>query len=137
MSGLGDSLKLLHERAAAGGGDRLTFFYLDAHWGERLPLAEEVSFILKTWREALICIDDFRVDDDPGYRFDSHGGVPLSLDYLAPVLRGGPTVFAPAARSETETGARTGSVYIVVGPNARSRVVRCVPAFLRPVPAWP
>lgn len=129
----GDSLEFLHERAAGGGGNRLTFFYLDAHWGERLPLADEVAFILRTWREALLCIDDFRVDDDPGYRFDSYQGIALSLDYLAPVLPEGLAVFAPAARSETETGARSGSVYIAVGSQATNRVSRCVPAFLRPV----
>ena len=129
----GDSLEFLHERAAGGGGNRLTFFYLDAHWGERLPLADEVAFILRTWREALLCIDDFRVDDDPGYRFDSYEGIALSLDYLAPVLPEGLAVFAPAARSETETGARSGSVYIAVGSQATNRVSRCVPAFLRPV----
>ena len=29
----GDSFEFLHERAAGGGGNRLTFFYLDAHGG--------------------------------------------------------------------------------------------------------
>ena len=59
------------------------FVYLDAHWSEDLPLLEECQIILRSGVEAVIMIDDFRVDHDPEYIFDDYGlGKALTLDYL-------------------------------------------------------
>jgi hypothetical protein len=33
--------------------------YLDAHWGDDLPLLDELEIVLKAKPEALILIDDF------------------------------------------------------------------------------
>src|ERR1700729_555222 len=45
------------------------FFYLDAHWGEDLPLKEELEIIFSSWNRPVVMIDDFAV---PGsnYGFD-------------------------------------------------------------------
>src|SRR3954453_14296301 len=104
-----DSRALLRELAAGGQASSLpTFFYLDAHWHEDLPLVEELDLIARHWTEWVAVIDDFQVPHDPGYGFDDYGGdVRLALDNMAPVLqRHGLAAFFPAQQSEEETGAR-------------------------------
>lgn len=127
----GESMKLLKERQRAGAGSRRTFFYLDAHWGENLPLREEVQFILKYWTETLICIDDFRVPDDPGYRFDRYGDKRLEWDYLQLDQGDMMDVYYPTAPSDSDTGLKRGVIYLAVGADVRERVASCVPVFLR------
>ena len=68
-----DSRNFLEYLAGAGRlPTQRTFFYLDAHWGEHLPLAEEIRIINKHWRNAVVMIDDFQV---PGttYGYDDFG----------------------------------------------------------------
>ena len=93
------------------------FFYLDAHWGEDLPLAEELELIFSTWPSALILIDDFQVPNDPGYYFDDYGpGKALTVDYLLPIQqRFGFSIWFPACPSARESGARRGSVVLGQG----------------------
>ena len=125
----GDSSALLRARQKLGA--RAAFFYLDAHWGDDLPLRQEVTFILRHWREATICIDDFKVEDDLGYRFDRYRGSALTLEYLdlpddAPV-----DIYWPAVRSGDETGLKRGGVFIALGERTRSAVASCSPTHLR------
>ena len=62
---------------------KVTLFYLDAHWGKRLPLADEMRVIAGAFPRCVIAIDDFMVPDDPGYSFDDFGpGKRLDLDYV-------------------------------------------------------
>jgi hypothetical protein len=90
------------------------FFYLDAHWGEDLPLCEELKTIDEYWTESVVMIDDFQVAHDPGYGFDDYGpGKALTIGLLPEQLLDGWDVFYPAAHSSRETGARRGSVIIV------------------------
>ena len=86
----GDSRAFLRQLAADSSvpHDRV-FFYLDAHWGEDLPLLEEVGIIFKSWTRAIVMIDDFKV---PGtdYQYDDYGsGKALTLEYLERTI-GGP-----------------------------------------------
>lgn len=61
-----------------------TLFYLDAHWNEDLPLRGELALIEELWDDYVIVIDDFRVDDDPGYSYDVYSPeVGLTREYLA------------------------------------------------------
>lgn len=97
-------------------------FYLDAHWQEP-PLASEVAIIGRAWRNPVIIIDDFRVDDDPGYAFDQYGpGNELSIRYLGPLsdMR----MFWPRAASSEETGKRRGSIVLARGA-VSDAVARC------------
>jgi hypothetical protein len=48
-----------------------TLFYLDAHWEEYLPLRDELQLIYNNFPRAVVLVDDFKVDDDLGYGFDS------------------------------------------------------------------
>jgi hypothetical protein len=69
--------------------DDLAFFYLDAHWLETLPLPVELRIIAAQHARAVVMIDDFKVEDDPGYGFDSYAdGREISMRFLAEELRG-------------------------------------------------
>lgn len=62
----GDSraaLKAFLEGPLAQLRDSRLLFYLDAHWGEDLPLAEEVDLIFSVCSNALVLIDDFQVKE--------------------------------------------------------------------------
>jgi hypothetical protein len=107
------------------------FFYLDAHWGSNIPLRSEVHTILKHWPEAVICIDDFRVDDDPGYRFDRYGEITLCFDYLEIPSDSRAKVYFPAVPSDSETGLKRGAIWLVIGPTVQERIQTCVPQSLR------
>jgi hypothetical protein len=94
--------------------DKAVLFYLDAHWNADCPLVEELEIIFGHWRRALVLVDDFRVDDDPGYGFDDYGsGNALTLDCIGkPLSQFGLHVFFPSAPSSAETGSKRGSVVL-------------------------
>jgi hypothetical protein len=112
---LGDSVSFLTSlKEKAGASDHGVFFYLDSHWGERLPLKEEVDSIAKAYTESIIMIDDYQVPGDPGYGFDYEGGSnSMRLKYLQFDKRSDLAVFFPMARSSEETGCRRGCVVLV------------------------
>ena len=109
-----DSREMLKTLAASAFLIRRPCFYLDAHWGEELPLAEEVETILSNWRSYVIMIDDFQVPGDAGYGFDDYGGEKKIRRELivASLDKHGPGVFFPKEPSSTETGARRGSCFL-------------------------
>lgn len=94
--------------------DERTFFYLDAHWNEDLPLREEVDLIGTHWSQFVIMIDDFEVPDDPGYGFDHYGSDKmLTLGYLRPQIDAHNLIaFFPAVKSELESGDVRGCVVL-------------------------
>jgi hypothetical protein len=110
------------------------FFYLDAHWEAHLPLRDELRIIAINWKDALILIDDFCVDDDPGYGYDDYGPMgSLTLDYIdIPELAGYVRLF-PAVESAAETGSRRGAV-LLVGPERANAL--CSAAGLRRAPTF-
>lgn len=106
-----DSRALLKELAAMPAiCAQRTLFYLDAHWFDDLPLAEELDAIARHWTDWVAVVDDFQVPGDHGYGFDDYGGeARLTLEYAAPVLRDhGLPAFFPTQPSGGETGARRG-----------------------------
>lgn len=111
---------------------RPTFFYLDAHWYDDLPLREEVELIARLWSEFAIMIDDFEVPGDPGYAFDDYGrDRKLSLDYLSELLTSRSLVpFFPSAAAGDETGERRGWV-LIVPEGDTSRILDSMPRFRR------
>jgi len=91
-----------------------TFFYLDAHWNEDLPLREEVELITRYWRRSVIMIDDFEVPGDKGYTYDDYGqGKRLCLDYLGSLSQFNLIAFFPSAPSDEENGLKRGCVVLV------------------------
>ena len=112
---LADSRTALREWSADDAVPKANvLFYLDAHWHEDLPLADELSLIAEFWRESLVLIDDFEVPDDPGYMFDDYGpGKRLCLDIVPTELHGSWTPLFPTLPGREETGARKGCVLLV------------------------
>ncbi len=90
------------------------FFYLDAHWGEELPLKEEVQTVFSNWPNAVAMIDDFKVPGDEEYLYDDYGeNKRLCLEYLADVIRHlGLSLFFPSRSARFESGGKHGCVVI-------------------------
>ncbi len=84
--------------------------YLDAHWYDAIPTKEEIESLINWGGSWIAVIDDFKVDSDPGYRFDSYGSIEIGKDVLPPNkdLR----LFVPKASSKYETGRRKGTGYV-------------------------
>jgi hypothetical protein len=111
----GDSASVL-PKLAADPGIRKPFLYLDAHWGDGLPLIIEVETALSAWLDCVIVVDDFLVPHDPEYGYDTYGGQALSLDILS--LPRDVLAAYPSLPAERETGARRGTLYLGQGLGA-------------------
>lgn len=111
----GDSATILPQLGAQP-DIRRPFVYLDAHWGQGLPLLAEVDTVVTSWSDFVVVVDDFLVPHDSGYGYDVYDGQALSLEMLdlpADVLAAYPSL--PA---EQETGARRGTLYVGRGRGA-------------------
>jgi hypothetical protein len=102
--------------------DHPLFFYLDAHWNDDLPLAEELELVFSRCTAAVVMIDDFQVPFDAGYGYDDYGpGKALVPRYIAPVVsEHGLRVFYPSTPSAEEGGARRGCVVLAKHPSVIS-----------------
>jgi predicted O-methyltransferase YrrM len=120
----GDSRAFLRRLAERGLDPRApTFFYLDAHWTEDLPLREEIDIVFGDWPQAVVMIDDFRVPGDSGYGYDDYGeGKVLESAYLDTLGRNDLMRFFPQARSDNETGKRRGCIVLVKDDDLADRI---------------
>src|SRR4029077_5924129 len=97
--------------------NRRVFFYLDAHWYERLPLKEELWAILGSETDPIVMIDDFAVLGDPQYGFDDYGpGKVLRMEYLLQFANAGLSYFFPSLPADRETGKQRGCVVVCRAP---------------------
>ena len=94
--------------------NRNLFVYLDAHWNEDLPLAEELEIVFGACPNAIVMIDDFRVPFDDGYGYDNYGaGRSLTAELIEPAVGTyGLQIFYPSTPSVLETGERRGCVVV-------------------------
>jgi hypothetical protein len=91
----------------------ICLFYLDSHWENHLPLREELELVFRNYTRAVVLIDDFKVEDDPGYGYDNYGsGKALTLEYVAASSIPELARFFPSTPSREETGARRGWVVL-------------------------
>jgi hypothetical protein len=97
-------------------------FYLDAHWGDDLPLAEEIDIIYDRCSSAIVMIDDFQVPFDAGYRYDDYGpGKALTFDYIKCVVSSHHLhAYYPSTPSTAEGGRCRGCVVLAKGSPHRS-----------------
>jgi len=102
------------------------FCYLDAHWYDDLPLAEEIEVIASGWSDFVIMIDDFCVPGDAGYAFDDYGeGRRLDVEYLEGVRhRANLSLYFPTAASSSETGRRRGAA-VLASPSMAAECSAC------------
>jgi hypothetical protein len=112
---LDSSVPFLKERIARGSVARDTrqLFYLDAHWENHLPLRDELVSIFGHYTNAVVLIDDFKVEDDDGYGFDHYASDrELTLAYVQNSGLPKLSYFYPATRSNEETGAKRGWIIL-------------------------
>jgi len=105
------------------------FCYLDAHWQDDLPLADELEIIFGSTDNAVVMVDDFCVPNDAGYGYDDYGpGRALVRQYVNGVVeKYRLTVFYPSLDSHQETGARRGC--IVLAPMRFAARLAAVPSI--------
>lgn len=121
-----DSREFLKKLVGLGVSSTPTFFYLDAHWYEDLPLQEEVELIDQNWSEYVILIDDFRVPFDDGYGYDYYGGgKALDIEHLRSyAASAGICAYFPNIPAAQETGARRGYVLLAKGGPCADRLAQ-------------
>jgi len=102
------------------------FFYLDAHWRDDLPLAEELDIIFSHWVNSVIMIDDFQVPNT-SYEYDDYGhGKALTLDYVSNALSGqNYSVYFPAVDETQETGFKRGCAILCNSDSIDQRLTQC------------
>lgn len=111
---MGDSVDCLRRLADSTISAERVFFYLDAHWYENLPLADELRLIAGHWHDFVVMIDDFEVPGDDGYKFDDYGFQrSLTIGCFGKVFRELEMLpYFPTLPSALETGARSGCVVV-------------------------
>ncbi len=68
--------------------EAMSFFYLDAHWNNPLPLADEIRIIATQHPHAIVMVDDFKVENDEGYGYDVYNfGQEITFGFLQEPLR--------------------------------------------------
>lgn len=110
-----DSRRFLEELLAAKTLPAKTpLFYLDAHWGQDLPLFGELRTIFSHCPGPVIMIDDFQVPGDELYEYDDYGaGKALNGAYIEPLVEElGLARFFPATPACDESGLRRGCVVL-------------------------
>lgn len=90
--------------------NKKTFFYLDAHWGEDMPLKIEIEQITNNYSDYIICIDDFAVPKNSSWGFDSYDGVNLDIKLLQNL--NAVKIYFPDYSSDLETGGKRGTVFL-------------------------
>ena len=87
------------------------FAYLDAHWLEQIPLFEELQALLDWGGDFIAVIDDFFIPDDPGYGYDQYENHRVDISHVPSSEK--ISVWVPSESSDTESGARRGTGYVV------------------------
>jgi hypothetical protein len=127
---LGDSRRFLEKMRGELAGRRC-LFYLDAHWFDDLPLADELRIIARGWSEWVVVIDDFKVDDDPNYGYDDYGaGRALEFSYLPRDEIEPFEGFFPVASGTEENHPRRGCIVLGRGESVLPALRGC--STLRP-----
>jgi predicted O-methyltransferase YrrM len=128
----GDSRTALRKLLRDDLSSHTLFFYLDAHWNDDLPLAEEIDIVFGRCPMAVVMIDDFQVPSDPGYDYDDYGaGKALIPSYVAsPIAAYNLQAFYPVTPSAEESGLRRGC--IVLARQAAAEQALSSLALLRP-----
>jgi len=93
------------------------FAYLDAHWYSDLPLNEELTH-LALFDETIVLIDDFKVPNNPKWKYDSYKNTDLTLQAVS--IPNDFTIFFPNYDPDSDGGSKTGCVFLAKGRVALS-----------------
>lgn len=84
--------------------DEVDFAYLDARVFRLCSLREELTFALSALPNAIIFIDDIKIDDDPDYSYEIFPPIVQDLDFIKDILKANnPLCFFPARRGVDDT----------------------------------
>lgn len=78
-----DFLKDLSDKGLFG---KTPLFFLDAHWWNYWPLGDEMKIITNKIKSAVIVIDDFKVPNNPQFKYDIYKDIECSVDYIKPYM---------------------------------------------------
>jgi predicted O-methyltransferase YrrM len=108
------ALHTLFDGPLRGFANRTLFFYLDAHWNDDMPLAEELDIVFTRCPAAVVMVDDFRVPGDADYGYDDYGPEKALTDtYISTVVaKMGLSVHYPSTPARAESGKRRGCVVL-------------------------
>jgi hypothetical protein len=109
-------LKLILEKISPD-SNQILMAYLDAHWYKQIPTTQELSQLNEWGGPFIALIDDFKVEDDPGYHFDEYDSVTIDLNLIPKSL----FLFYPNIQSNLEGGARRG-LGIVLNDKAKKMI---------------
>jgi predicted O-methyltransferase YrrM len=87
------------------------FAYLDAHWLENIPLMEEIQSLLDWGGDFIAVIDDFYIPQDLGYGYDLYENHRVDITHIP--VSNEISVWIPSEKSNSESGARRGTAYII------------------------
>lgn len=125
---LGESTEMFSLLSSHQQGPRCPLVYLDAHWGPRLPLAEELARVWRLWDTAIVVIDDFQVPGDSGFGYDVYPDGAIALDSLR--FPSDVRAYFPSHHSTSESGLRRGTCYLSRGAGAHRALERACAAQL-------
>lgn len=123
---VGDSTKLmenLFSKIQQDDTDSRILCYLDAHWETNIPTSEEISILDRNFANWIAIIDDFKIEADSGYGFDSYSTGTVDLSVIPSDID--VEVWVPNENSNLESGAKRGTAY-VFSPNA----VKMIPSHV-------
>jgi len=118
----GNSPEVLRKLASDNRLGARPFFYLDAHWENYLPLADELDVIFRCFPWAVAVVDDFQVPAWPEFGFDRYQGIPIGVDIVKPVLKPQARLFLPDHDPAAESGYRRGTLLLTHGADIPGKI---------------
>lgn len=95
--------------------------FIDSHWGDNVPMLQELEIIAQTKIKPVIVIHDFKVPNQPGLGFDEYKGQAFDWEYIFEAIQKiyGGRVFSHHCNSEEKSaGAKRGVIYIYPKPKS-------------------
>ena len=106
----GDSVAEIKKILSNTNSNERVIAYLDAHWYKKIPTKQEL-YALIDWGGAWVAlIDDFKIENDQGYYYDSYDETDIDLSVIPSELW--KNTFFPKELSSSETGRKKGTAYI-------------------------
>ena len=106
------------------------FVYLDAHWGDYLPLRDEL-LILRGWPKTIVLIDDFKVPSDLRFGWDKYDEEQeICMEYIAGSF-GDHAVYFPSYSAPDEGSAAPRGYAVIAMSAPLQKVLDRIPLLKR------
>ena len=94
--------------------------YLDAHWLSAIPTKQELESLIDWGGKWVAIIDDFEIEHDSGYKYDSYGDVVIGMPIIP--KNDELEVWLPREDSLFETSVRSGTAYVFSNKDLREMI---------------